>query len=330
MRVGVIGAGAVGGTIAALLDRGGHDVEVTARGVNLETIRATGIRLDGAWGEYVAIVDANPVLSRVPELAIIATKTLDADAALRENANMLLGVPVVVVQNGIRAISAARAILPRTDVVGGLALFAASYREPGSVAVTTAGSTYLGNDRGGLDVEYAASVLAAVMPIHTTNNFAGAQWTKLIVNQINALPAITNLSAQQTMANRRLRRVLTLSMREAVRVGLANGVKFEKLQGLSHRALRLFAALPIALGQILPLIMKWRMGRTPNPGSTLQSIRRGQNTEIDYLNGAIVDAAKKSGNAVPVNALLVELVHAVESTGNFFTVDEVMARLGAM
>ena len=330
MRVGVIGAGAVGGVIAALLDRGGHDVEVTARGANLDAIRSRGITLTGAWGEHVAHVTANPVLTRAPELTILATKSLDADTAVRENAALLRGVPLVVVQNGIRAISAARSILPNTDIVGGLALFAASYSEPGSVSVTTPGSTYVGNGGNGLDVEYTASILEAVMPISTTRNFAGAQWTKLIVNQINALPAITNLSAQAAIGNRDLRRILTMSMREAVKVGLANGVKFEKLQGLSHSILRLFSRLPVSIGQLLPLVMKWRMGKTPNPGSTLQSIRRGQKTEIDYLNGAIVDAARASGTPTQVNTLLVELVHEVELTGEFLTAGEVMERLGAL
>lgn len=327
MKVGVIGAGAVGGTIAALLHREGHEVEVTARGENLTSIQSSGIHLSGAWGNYTAAVSAHRVLTQAPELVIVATKTLDADEAVRENADIMQGVPVVIVQNGIQAVRAAKAILPRSDIVGGLALFAASYLSPGTIAVTTPGSTYLGNDGSGLDVDYAAGVLESIMPVKTTQNFAGAQWTKLIVNQINALPAVTGLSAQATIADRQLRRVLTLSMQEAVAVALASGVKFEKMQGLSHGILRLFSRLPFAFAQFLPLVMKWRMGGTPNPGSTLQSIRRGQKTEIDYLNGAIVNAAIEANSTAPINALLVELVHDVESTGTFFTVDQVVARL---
>jgi 2-dehydropantoate 2-reductase len=327
MRVAVIGAGAVGGTIAALLDRGGHDVEVTARGENLEAIRANGIALSGAWGEHVARVTANPRLTRAPELTILAVKALDAAAAIRENVDLVRGAPLVVVQNGIAGITTAQSILPRTDVVGGLALFAASYLSPGVVAVTTDGSTYLGNGGHGLEVGYAADILGQVMPVRTTGNFAGAQWTKLIVNQINALPAITGLSAQATIAERRLRRVLTLSMREAVAVGRASGVRFEKLQGLSDRLLRIFRVLPPAIGQLLPLAMRLRMGPTPNPGSTLQSIRRGQRTEIDYLNGAIVDAAHAAGTTAPVNEALVALVHEVEASGEFLSIEAVVGRM---
>ncbi|MBB5634071.1 2-dehydropantoate 2-reductase [Cryobacterium mesophilum] len=327
MRVAVIGAGAVGGTIAALLERAGHEVEVTARGDHLEAIRSGGIRLGGAWGEHVAPVTANPTLTKAPELAIVTTKALDAAAALRENADWIRGVPVVIVQNGIRSISTARAILRHTDLVGGLAMFAASLVEPGRVAVTTSGATYLGNDDGGLGVDYVVSVLGAVMPVKSSDNFAGAQWTKLIVNQINALPAITGTSAQATIANSALREVLTRSMQEAVAVAIASGIRFEKVQGLSNGLLRLFRRLPAAIAQLLPLVMRWRMGRVPNPGSTLQSIQRGHKTEIDFLNGAIVDAGTAVGVPTPINAALVRLVHEVERTGVFLDAAEIVAEV---
>jgi 2-dehydropantoate 2-reductase len=171
-----------------------------------------------------------------------------------------------------------------------------------------------------------ARTLNDALPTELVQNFTGAQWTKLVINQINALPAITGLSAQEVIANGALRRIMTLGMRENVRIGRANRVRFEKLQGLGPRGLRLFALLPLWLGQLLPLLMSARIGKQPNPGSTLQSIRRGQATEIDYLNGSIVRAAESVGRSAPVNARLVELVHEVEASGNFLTADEVVAR----
>jgi 2-dehydropantoate 2-reductase len=65
----------------------------------------------------------------------------------------------------------------------------------------------------------------------------------------------------------------------------------------------------------------------PNPGSTLQSIRRGQLTEIDYLNGAVVAEANAHGLEAPINAQLVELVHEVERTRVFLSPAEVVERV---
>jgi 2-dehydropantoate 2-reductase len=326
MRVAIIGAGAVGGTIAALLARGGHEVTVTARGAHLRTILDDGLELTGVWGEYTARVAASDVLTRAPELAIVTTKAQDAEAAMRQNARFLDGVPVIVVQNGLDGLVTAKRVLPGADIVGGLALYAASYLSPGKVAVTTDGVTCIGGPVSG--ALYASKVLGAVMPVTLTDNFEGAQWTKLIVNHINALPAITGLSAQEVISHRGLRRIMTESMREAVRVGLARGIEFEKVQGLGDRMLRLLAALPAGVGQLVPLAMKARMGATPNPGSTQQSIRRGQATEIDYLNGAVVRAAVGTGVATPIEQALVAMVHEVELSGAFLDPAEVIARLG--
>ena len=159
------------------------------------------------------------------------------------------------------------------------------------------------------------------------NNFTGAQWTKLVVNQINALPAITGLSAQEVIANRGLRRIMTASIRENVRIGFRSKVKFGSLQSLTNGRLRLLSMLPLWIAQLLPLLMSRRIGKVPNPGSTLQSIRRGQRTEIDYLNGAVVAAATRLGKTAHVNAALVTLVHEVEKSGTFLTPAEVVGRV---
>lgn len=328
MRIGVIGAGAVGGTIAALLDRAGHDVEVTARGASLEAIREHGIRFSGGWGEHTAKVRASSTLANDRELVFIATKAADESAALEANADALKGVPVVAVQNGLRGVDVAHEAAPDSPIVGALAMFAASHLEPGVVTVTTANSIYVGGDDPAA-VETTASVLREVVPTFVTNDFRGAQWSKIIINQINALPAITGLSVQETIAHRGLRFVLTRSIREAVRVGKANGVRFAKMSALSHPLLSVFAVLPLWVGQLLPLLMKWRLGPVPNPGSTLQSIRRGQKTEIDYMHGAVADAARDAGLAAPVNATLTALVHRVEDTGEFLDPDAVVAEVKA-
>ncbi|NUT57472.1 MAG: NAD(P)-binding domain-containing protein, partial [Agromyces sp.] len=101
MRIGIIGAGALGGTFAALLARAGHDVEVTARGSGLEAIRTGGIRLSGGYGEVHARVAAVEVLTGRPELVLLCTKAQDAPLALGRHAELIDGVPVVVVQNGL-------------------------------------------------------------------------------------------------------------------------------------------------------------------------------------------------------------------------------------
>jgi len=324
----VIGAGAVGGLIAALLDRAGHEVEVTARGEQLAAIRAGGIRLDGGFGEHTARIAAGETLSRRPDIAFLTTKAQDAEAALRPHLELLAGVPLVVVQNGLGGLRVAHELLPASPLVGGLALFAVSYLEPGRVTVTSPLPTIVGAGPGCTPEQLAAVVAAvgAAMPLEPTRDIEGAQWTKLLINHVNAMPAITGLSVQQTIDDPRLRRIITASMRETSRLARAIGVRFATVQGTPGWLAGLVARLPLWAAQVIPRAIRRRLGEVPNPGSTLQSIRRGRRTEIDYLNGATVRVAAEHGRSAPINAALVALVHEVEDSGSFIPPADVLRR----
>ncbi|MEW5096630.1 ketopantoate reductase family protein [Clavibacter michiganensis] len=328
MRIGVLGAGAVGGTLAALLERAGHEVDVTARGPHLRAIQDGGLRLAGGYGDHVARVAAAERLGRPPELAIVATKIADARDAMTENAGWLRGIPVLVVQNGLSAITMGVECLPRSQVVGGLALAATSLTEPGLVTVTSPVGMQIGSadGPGGAGVALVREVLDPVMPITVAPDFRGAQWTKLVINGINAVPAVTGLSVQAVIAEPVLRRIVTRAMQETVRTGLARGVTFGRLGGLTHRRLRLFASLPLPFAERLPVSLARNMGQVPNPGSTLQSIRRNRLTEVDHLNGAVSALAPGAGQDARVNAALVQLVHGVEASGRHISPAE-LARL---
>lgn len=324
MRIGVVGAGAVGGVLAALLDRVGHEVVVTARGEGLAAIRDHGLRLDGGWGEHTARVTAFEALTEPVDLLIVAVKAPDLADALRANRAAATG-DVLVVRNGLGAISDARDVLGSgPSILGGLALYAASISGPGRVTVTAPASLYLG---GSPIAPVVAEVLADALPTHVVEPFENAEWTKLVVNQVNALPAITGLSVQETIADAGLRRILTRCIRETIGIARLRGIRFEPLQGLSDALLRLVALVPEPLAETLPRLMARRMGAVPNPGSTLQSVRRGRPTEIDWLNGAVVAAAAETGRTAPINAALTEMVHEVERTGHFAAPADVIRRV---
>ncbi|MHA6696048.1 ketopantoate reductase family protein [Homoserinimonas sp. A520] len=329
MDVAVIGAGAIGGTIAALLDRSGHSVEITARGKHLHAIRTRGLRLSGAWGEHTAKPAAGETLRTRPGLAVLSTKAMDAPAAATANHAMLAGVPVVVVQNGLGGLESVTTTLTESPIIGALSLIAASLTAPGEIEVTTAASTWLGMLDTGVDDEparFAADILNQAIPCEVVTNFEGARWTKLIINQVNALPAVTGLSVQDVINHAGLRRLMTESMREAVGIALARGVHFEEVNRVSHDSLLRLVRADAAEAEFLTLQLRDYLGDVPNPGSTLQSIRRSQPSEIDYLNGAVVQAAAERGLDAPVNARLTELVHEVEATGRHLTPEETLTR----
>ncbi len=324
MRIGIVGAGALGGTFAALLDRAGHDVVVTARGGQLEAIRERGLRLEGAYGEAVARIEALETLAESPELALLAVKAQDASAAAEQNAAVLAGVPVIVVQNGLRGPQALREVLTTSPLIGAASMIAASYLSPGVVTVTSAGVTVLARDSATeAELAAAAEVLGAVAAVRTTGDLAGVQWSKLVVNQLNAAPAITGLPLQEALGSLPLMTAIAAAMRETIRVAHADGVHLEGLPALPPSLIRTLDLLPLPLAaRVLRRGVLARSGSVPNPGSTLQSIRRGRPTEIDHLSGAVVEAGARLRVPTPVNGRIVGLVHGVEADGRFHSPDD--------
>lgn len=329
MRIGVVGAGAIGGTIAALLDRAGHEVAVTARGPHLAAIREHGLRLTGGWGEHTARVTAEEALPSPPDLALLTVKAQDAAAAAERSRGALAGVPVVVLQNGLAGPRALHEVLPDSPLVGGLSLIAAAHLEPGLVVVTGPNTTVLAPDTAtSQQTRDAARVLRQAVPMEVTDDLLGAQWSKLVVNQLNAAPAVTGLPAQQSLAAPALRTAVAAAMRETVRVGDAAGVRFRGLPGFAPRVATLLRRLPPVLsGRLIAPRLVSGMGTVPNLGSTLQSIRRGVPSEIDHLSGAVVAEGRRLGVPTPVNARVVDLVHEVERTGRFLPPDAAGRRL---
>jgi 2-dehydropantoate 2-reductase len=121
---------------------------------------------------------------------------------------------------------------------------------------------------------------------------------------------------------------LAAAMRETIRVARADGVRLEGLPTLSPGLIRTLELLPLPLAaRVLRRGVLQRMGAVPNPGSTLQSIRRGRPTEIDHLSGAVAAAGERVGVPTPVNRRIVALVHEIEATGAFLRPDEAARRL---
>jgi 2-dehydropantoate 2-reductase len=304
-------------------------VAVTARGAHLAAIRECGLRLTGGWGEHVAQVAADEVLVERPELALLTVKAQDAPAAAEQHRAVLAGVPVVVVQNGLGGPRVLHDVLPGSPLVGGLSLIAAAHLEPGVVTVTGPNTTVLAADTAtDAQLRAAVTVLRQAVPIEITDDLVAAQWAKLVVNQLNAAPAVTGVPAQQALASPALRTAVAAAMRETVQVARAAGVRPHGLPGFSARVSTVLERLPPWLsGRLVAARLVEGMGAVPNLGSTLQSIRRGVPSEIDHLSGAVALEGRRLGVPTPVNVRVVDLVHEVERTGAFLAPDDAARRL---
>lgn len=318
-KIAVVGAGAVGSVIGGLLARQGEDITLIARRAHAEAINTDGLHIDGAAGAFTVSVPAQEELDFKPELALIAVKSQDVEPVCRQIAPYVSGIPVVMLQNGVRSDEIAASVLGSEQIIGGVIIFNARFLNPGHVTYGVEGSILIGEpfQANGKRTEQIAAILNQAIKTELHDNIAGVRWTKLLVNIIgNSLEAMTGLSFGECMKNADMRRIGILITREAFEVVEQPGVSLEPLPDLPISAFRLTIMSPMAIAS---LVLRLTMSSRDTVTSTLQSIRRGKPTEIDYLNGEIVAQGKRLGIPTPHNARVVELVHEIEQTGQFYS-----------
>jgi 2-dehydropantoate 2-reductase len=326
IRIAVIGAGAIGSALGALLHRAGQNVVLIARPAHVAAIRQNGLHVNGDMGNFIASIEAAETLNFRPDLTLLTVKTQDVVAAVKAYQAVLSDVPVVTFQNGVRSDQLVASILPRDQILSAVVLTHVTHLLPGKVTVVYRGKLILGRPFGERDgkLDEVARILNQAVPTQVTNNIQGAHWLKLIVNLNNALPAITNQTMNQVYANASLRNLAVGLMREGLRIIDRANIRLESLPQVSVALTRLVNWMPsgiagrIAAAKVRQLTTEW-----PLWGSTLQSIQRGRPTEIDYLNGEIAELGKRFGEATPLNAKIVEWVHQVERTGQFLSAEEI-------
>ncbi len=330
MNIAIIGAGAIGSILGGLLARAGLDVTLIGRQPHVSAINQNGLALDGVLGSFVVRVRAREQLDFVPDLAILAVKTQDIAVATLENKPALQDATVLTLQNGVCADQLVADIIGIEHLYSAVVLFGATFLEPGKVTYAPAGQLVIGKAFGHPDPETLqkiAETLGQAIPTHTTTNISGAHWTKLIINENNALPAITGLSIQEVNKLPELRKLSVLLMKETLTVFRAADIVPASLPVLPIGLVKFLLSMPVMLAQVVPILLSRSLGEISVLGSTLQSVKRGEKTEIDYLNGEVVALGQRTGTPTPYNTAVVELVHQVEAQHQFMSVKQLVATL---
>jgi 2-dehydropantoate 2-reductase len=148
-----------------------------------------------------------------------------------------------------------------------------------------------------------------------TTNIWGERWSKLCLNASgNGVSASTGLGGAAIAADPHLRDVKMKLMSECIRVGRASGFKLEKLGGLESDVYVAAAegdseARSIVEDNLITTAGKGNPNARPSMG---QDMMKGRRTEIDYMNGLVVQKGKEVGIATPANEALIAAVKKVE------------------
>jgi 2-dehydropantoate 2-reductase len=163
------------------------------------------------------------------------------------------------------------------------------------------------------DLDSAAQLSVPGLPMRATQNIAGVQWGKLVVNLNNALNALAGLPLRQQLEQRAWRRLMADQMAEGLAAIRAEGIKLVSATPVP-------ASLTPHLLRLPDAIFTRVLGRTlkidPETRSSMwQDLQRGRRTEIDYLQGVITEIADRHGLQVPLSRRVVALVKQAEVLG---------------
>jgi 2-dehydropantoate 2-reductase len=300
MRICVLGCGAVGSLFAAHLARSGKH-EIWAYDVwkeHVQAIRERGLRLSGA-AEFTARLNATSDPAEIPrcDYGIVATKSVHTRAAIAQAARAFdENSAVCSVQNGVGneelIAEHVRYVIRGTTFPAGHPL------GPGHIGYDIKGDTWIGPFEPTRTPMAKVEELAALITEAGMNTVAladarGAQWTKLIFN------ASTNPVGALTL----------LHHGAATRFG-PTGKLFDDLIAEGEAVAR---ALGIELhGDPRQLVQKGADAPGKHKASMLQDVLARRQTEVDFMNGAIVRWGEKTGVATPLNRALWALIKGLE------------------
>jgi 2-dehydropantoate 2-reductase len=304
MRICVIGCGAVGSLFAAHLARGG-EAEVWAYDVwkdHVEAIRASGLRLSGA-ANFTARLHATSDAKDIPrcDYGIVATKAIHTRGAIAQVAHAFdKDSAVCSVQNGVgnEEIIAEHVKL----VIRGTTFPAGHPIAPGHIGYDIQGDTWIGPfEPTGTPMskveELAGLITRSGMNVIALPDARGAQWTKLIfnasTNPVGALTLLHHGAATRLEPTGQLFRDL---IAEGKSVARALGIE---LHGDPHQ-----------------LVQKAANAPGKHRASMLQDVLAKRQTEVDFMNGAIVSWGEKAGVPTPLNQALWELIKGLEHSWN--------------
>jgi 2-dehydropantoate 2-reductase len=310
------GAGAIGTYIGGSLALRGHRVVFLERPEVADVLRHRGLRLNIMGQEMTApspplAQSIGEALAQGPyDAAIFALKSFDTQAALKGIGPRVQDMPpVLCLQNGVENEERIAAALGVDKVIAGTVTSAIGRRAAGDIILERLRGVGLATGHP-LSPVLARALDEAGLNAHLYPRAEDMKWSKMLTNLLaNATSAILGLTPAEIFSHSGLYRLEISQLREALTVMRAQGIQVVDLPATPVRLLA-FAVryLPPSLSR--PLLMRavgrGRGGKMPSFYLDLQS-GRGQ-SEVDYLNGAVVRYGAQAGIPTPVNHLLNEIL----------------------
>ena len=328
-RMLFIGAGAIGSYIGSFLARAGHDVTlVDPWPEQVEAVRRGGISVTGPHDPFAAKPTALHVheLQRLDadfDIAFVAMKAYDtAWATWMALPHLKPEGYVVSAQNCwndpiVASIAGAERSVGLIMSKIGVALWKAGEVERGMEKGSGAGHDVFRAGEHDGKISERVTALAEIMSVidgaRPTDNLWGERWSKLCANCMgNPVQAMTGLGSKEIADQARGREITIRIAQESAAVGLKQGYRIPKFNGREAEQWAQ-AGRPDVYAE-LDAMLKPKEGAGRNwRASMAQDVIKGRRSEIDFMNGRVVDKGRELGVPTPVSAAVVEIMREIDA-----------------
>lgn len=314
--IAIVGAGSIGCYLGGCLVSAGCNTILVGRERIRKQLTEHGLRVSDWKGR-----DANYAIEQLQfstdmgviasaDFVLLTVKSGDTESTAQSMLAYLKPEAVIVsFQNGVQNAAMLQSVLPKHRVVKAMVPFNVANNGDGEFHCGTEGELAVEAQAG----EYLELITAfedAQLPVTLYADIAGVQWGKLIMNLNNAVNALSGVPLLDQLNNREYRLVMKKVIAEALAVMSAAGIKPARTGKVIPSLMPYILALPDFLFR---RVASATLKIDPKARSSMyEDFVLNRKTEIDYLNGEIVNLATQQGIPAPVNTSIVNLVKQTE------------------
>jgi 2-dehydropantoate 2-reductase len=310
----VAGAGSIGCFVGGLSASVGRRVSLLARPRVIAEIERFGLTLTSLEGSSWHVASQQIRLSEDPKIladaGVVLVTVKSADTA--ELADVIAhhapqDAIVVSMQNGVANGPLLRHRLAGMNVLAAMVPFNVIAAGEGRFHRATSGDIVVERDAANVAAQLSVPGLA----LRATDDIAGVQWGKLLVNLNNAINALSGLPLREQLAQRDWRRLFADQIAEGLMAVRAEGIRpvspTPVPPGWTAHLLRLPDALfKVALAPAMKIDPQAR-------SSMWEDLERRRRTEIDYLQGVITEIADRRRLSAPLSRRIMALIRDAEA-----------------
>ena len=295
MNIVVVGAGAIGSFFGAMLSKN-NNVFLTGRKVHVDAINKNGLKVEGKTVLNVRVEAFTSVkdVFIIPDLVIFAVKSYDTEYALQSAESLIRSNTYVLsLQNGLGNVEKIQKTVKYDRIFVCITTHGVVFSKPGIIRHTGIGRTTIGclnNKKTGFANNILGCLNESGIKSTFSNDINREMWIKAIINSsINPVTSIFHCKNGYLAKNPVLDKIVEKICAESTNIANANG-------------------LNLSVSEMIKKTKQVINETSENHSSMLQSIMQGKKTEIDSINGKLVDVGRKHGVDTSLNEMLVYCV----------------------